>query len=163
MQSGSRYRLQALYELREEGLKQARETLADAMEEVRERQGLVERRQKELERQQETLRSEMALPKTTAFRAQDLLFREARMKALEEKVAQAKTALGEAAARLEEGEREESVAAAAVRASQADLEILDKHKEKWEENLQREKEKKREEATEESALSSSWRQELEGL
>lgn len=163
MASGSRYKLQALYELREEALNQARQALADAVEEVRKRQGVVAQRRKELEVAQEKLQRGMAPPESEAFRAQDLLFREARLKAQKENVCRAEAALGEAVAHLEEGERQEIEAAAVVRAAQAELEVLDKHKEKWEENLRRERDKKREEATEESALSSSWRQEFEGV
>lgn len=161
MKAKQQYRLQALLNVRERTLEDARRALSCAMDEVFAAQKAVDLSRDEIKKKKADIAEMSRNLEFSCLRAQDLLLRASTLEALKKDLLCLEKELNRALEIHQETQKKEAKAAALVREAQGELKVLQKHKEKWEHEKKKCEEKQAEEIMEEAALTSSWRKEFE--
>jgi hypothetical protein len=161
MKAKQQYRLQALLDVRERSLEDARKALSCAMDEVFAAQKAVDRSRDKMKKKKSEIAEMSRHLEFSRLRAQDLLLRASKLEALKKDLLNLEIELNRAVETHQETQKKEAKAAALVREAQGELKVLQKHKEKWEHEKKKCEEKRAEEIMEEAAATSSWRKEFE--
>ncbi len=161
MKAKQQYRLEALLNVRERALEDARRALSCATDEVFAAKKAVDRFRDEKKKKKEEIVEMSRHLEFSCLRAQDLLLRASTLEALKKDLLCLEKELNRALKIHQETQNKEAKAAALVREAQGELKVLQKHKEKWEHEKKKSEEKRAEEIMEEAALTSSWRKEFE--